>query len=242
MNCPPYDNVASQNGNDPKTPLSYERLRGEPIDHILGWRDFYGRRFTVNKDVLSPRQETEEVLARALELIAAIPAPHILDIGTGSGAMIVTAACERPKARCVAVDISAAALKTAQVNAGDHGAQERITFLHGSWLAPVSGKFDLIMSNPPYIERAALEGLSTEVKDYDPMCALDGGEDGLDPYREIAKAAPRHMKPNGWIVLEIGYNQGQSVANIFKAAGFRELELKHDLSGLPRIISAVAPL
>jgi release factor glutamine methyltransferase len=221
--------------------LAARRLAGEPVDHILGWRMFYGRRFRISKDVLSPRQETEEVVAKALRLIADIPAPQILDIGTGSGAMIITAACERPKARGVAVDISAAALKIACVNAAAHGAAERIEFLRGSWLAPVRGTFDLIMSNPPYIERAALASLSKEVKDYDPMPALDGGEDGLDPYREIAMAAPPHMSPQGRIVLEIGCNQGQSAMDIFKTAGFRDLQLEHDLAGLPRIISGRRP-
>lgn len=222
--------------------LTERRINAEPLDHILGYREFYGRVFEISKDVLSPRQETEEVVSKALSLISAVKAPRVLDLGTGSGAIITTLLSETPGAIGIATDISQAALAIAQRNANAHGTETRTSFLSGDWLAPVDGKFDLIISNPPYIESAAMLTLSPEVRNFDPALALNGGEDGLAPYRIISRASAAHMRANGWLVLEIGYNQGKSVPALLEDAGFRNINMDLDIAGLPRIISAQAPI
>lgn len=222
------------------------RLAGEPVDNILGWRDFYGRRFKVTKDVLSPRQETEEVTARALALIKDIKAPRVLDLGTGSGAIITTILAERADASGAAADISQAALDIAASNAASHGVAERLTLIRSDWFSAISQPapneaFDLIVSNPPYIDSAAMGALETEVKQFDPALALHGGEDGLEPYRQIAARAGRYMTGGGALVFEIGFDQGQSVAEILQQAGFINIETTQDIFGQPRIVCAQSP-
>jgi release factor glutamine methyltransferase len=219
---------------------SARRLAGEPVDHILGWRDFFGRRFNINKDVLSPRQETEEVVAQGLEIIANMPAPKLLDLGTGSGAIIVTLLCERENAVGTATDISDKALGVAHANAARHDVMSRLTLLQSDWLSSVTGRYDLIISNPPYIDSLAMAELPTDVSDFDPALALHGGEDGLDPYRIIAAQAQDYLTQNGGLVLEIGYDQGKSVVNLLKKHGWRDVELFADIFGQPRIVKARA--
>lgn len=217
---------------------SARRLSGEPVDNILGWREFYGRRFKVSVDVLSPRQETEEVTAKSLELIAAINAPHILDLGTGSGAIAVTLLSERPDATALAVDVSKSALEVARENAKTHNIMPRLTLSQSDWFETVDGQFDLIISNPPYIDDIAMSELPRDVAEFDPSLALHGGADGLDPYRLIAAQAKEYMKANGAIVLEIGYDQGESVIDILKRNGFIDTALYRDIFEQPRIVTA----
>ena len=217
---------------------SARRISGEPVDNILGWREFYGRRFKVSGDVLSPRQETEEVTAKALELIAAINAPHILDLGTGSGAIAVTLLSERPDATALAVDVSKAALGVARENAKAHNIMPRITLSQSDWFESVDGQFDLIISNPPYIDDIAMSDLPRDVAEFDPSIALRGGADGLDPYRLIAAQAKEYMKANGAIVFEIGFDQGESVIDILKRNGFKDTALYRDIFEQPRIVTA----
>ena len=219
--------------------MADRRLAGEPIDHILGYCEFYGRRFKVTKDVLSPRSETELLVEAALTVIENIKTPRILDLGTGSGAIVVSVLAENPSTTGAAVDVSEDALKIAKANAQTHNTAHRLTFLQGSWFEPITGKFDIILSNPPYIADAAMYELDREVAGFDPALALRGGADGLEAYRAIIGGASAHLKPGGGLIFEIGYDQGQAVTALLKAANFRDIDLARDLAGHDRIIKAV---
>ena len=212
------------------------RLMGEPVDHILGWREFYGRRFKVTKDVLSPRGDTEVLVHQALNSLKYIAAPKILDLGTGSGAIIVSLLADRAEAQGVAVDISPKALDIARQNAVKHDVASRCAFEKGAWFGPVTGKYDLIVSNPPYISDAAMESLEPEVAQYDPDISLRGGRDGLDPYHIIVGEASMYLKPNGWMWVEIGFDQGDAVQKMFQEAGFKGISVVKDLSGHDRCV------
>ena len=214
------------------------RLGGEPVDHILGYREFYGRRFKVSKDVLSPRPETEMLVDAALELLKGKPSPRIIDLGTGSGAIIISILAETKIVRGVAVDLSKTALEIAKENAAVHNVADCLTLLQGSWLDPVSGPFDIILSNPPYITAAAIGELDKEVKGFDPDLALSGGEDGLTAYRAIIAKAGNYLSPDGILLFEIGYDQGSSVSDLLFEAGFTDISVHKDLSGHDRMIKA----
>jgi len=216
------------------------RLSGEPVDQILGWRDFYGRRFVVTRDVLSPRADTENLIRGALSRLENISAPHILDLGAGSGAIGLTLLTERRDTKLVATDVSEAALKVARINAKTLKLQSRVSFRQGSWweAVPDGAGFDMILSNPPYITDAAMETLEAEVKNYDPDLALRGGVDGLDPYRVIISEAARFLKPKGWLGFEIGFDQGEALRNLLANAQWLNIALEKDLGGLDRVVWA----
>lgn len=195
------------------------RLAGEPVSRILGKREFYGRRFKVTPATLDPRPDTETLIEAALSFMP-IDAPcRIIDLGTGTGAIGVTLLAERPRASAVMTDISAEALAVARENAGLHGVAARSSFTQGSWFAGIHDRFDLILSNPPYIPKSILATLSPEVRDFDPRIALDGGQDGLDPYRKIAAGAPSFLTPQGRVIVEIGEGQAPEIEGIFQAQG-----------------------
>lgn len=217
---------------------SERRLRGEPVDHILGYREFYGRRFKINKDVLSPRPETEMLIDAALTIIGSKPEARILDLGTGSGAIVTSILAEAHHVQAIAVDMSAAALSVARENAKVHGVDKRVVFLEGSWFGPVQDRFDIILSNPPYITNAAMEELANEVSEFDPDLALRGGEDGVTAYRAIISDAPDYLKPEGTLLLEIGYDQAQSVCELLQGPHFASISIVKDLSGHDRMIKA----
>lgn len=221
--------------------IADRRVSGEPIDHIVGHREFYGRTFLISRDVLSPRPETEALVEQGLSVISDVEKPHILDLGTGSGAIIITCLAECPLALGVATDISAAALSIARQNAVTHKVDPRIRFLRGEWFEPVEGQYDLILSNPPYITDADMARLDREVRNFDPDIALRGGVDGLTAYRIIIAQAPAYLTPGGWLCLEIGYDQGDSVPALMAQAGFTDIRLKRDLSGQARIVSGQFP-
>jgi len=235
-------------GTTPLTPAMCERIQDgmrrrlarEPIDHILGWREFFGRRFTVTKDVLSPRADTETLIREALSALANIEKPHILDLGTGSGAIGLTLLAERPDAILTATELSDKALEIARENAKALNLEDRVTFSQGSWWSAIDPnmKFDAILSNPPYIDAKAMLELETEVADYDPAMALEGGEDGLRDYRIILGHAANHLMVGGWLGLEIGFDQADPVSALAEKAGFTEITLTQDLSGNDRVISA----
>lgn len=216
------------------------RLAGEPVDHILGWRDFFGRKFIITKDVLSPRADTETLVRVALDGLSDKRDPYLLDLGTGSGAIGLTLLAELPQARLLATDISEAALDIARQNAVVLDVQDRATFLAGEWWAavPETARFDAIVSNPPYIDDAAMAKLEPEVVHYDPALALHGGPNGLRDYDVILSRALRHLAPGGWLGLEIGYDQGASVSKRVQSAGFCDICLHTDLGGLDRVVSA----
>jgi release factor glutamine methyltransferase len=209
----------------------------EPVSRILGEREFYGRAFRITPDVLDPRPDTETLVEAALGLLP--QEARILDLGTGSGAIIVTLLAERPDAAGVATDVSAAALDVARGNAMALGVADRLTLLHGSWFEPVAGQFDLIVSNPPYIPRAAVAGLESDVRDYDPTLALTDGGDGLGSYRAIAAGAGAHLAEGGHVAVEIGASQSEDVEGLFATAGLRLFRRDRDLGGHIRCLTFV---
>ncbi|HKU07307.1 MAG TPA: peptide chain release factor N(5)-glutamine methyltransferase, partial [Bradyrhizobium sp.] len=212
------------------------RLAGEPVSRILGEREFYGRSFRITPATLDPRPDTETLIAAALAFMPADRPCRVIDLGTGSGIIGVTLLAERPKAHAVMTDISAAALAVAGENAERHGVSSRCTFAHGSWFAGVSGPFDLVLSNPPYIARAILPTLAPEVRNFDPETALVAGPDGLQAYREIAAAAGRFLSPRGHVVVEIGEGQAVEIEDIFGTQGFASKNRWPDLAGHVRCL------
>ncbi|HNY41253.1 MAG TPA: peptide chain release factor N(5)-glutamine methyltransferase [Bryobacteraceae bacterium] len=211
----------------------HERLNGRPVQHILKSAEFYGRRFRVTPDVLIPRPETEHVVERALTL--APSASRVADVCTGSGILAVTLALELKPAFTAATDISAPALGVARSNAAALGAN--VGFVQCDLMDSLDAPLDLIVANPPYIPSATIETLDAEVRDHDPRIALDGGPDGLDLYRRLIPQALSHLAPGGWLVVEIGYDQGASVPPLF-GQGWSSLQVTNDLAGHPRVIEA----
>lgn len=218
--------------------LLARRIAREPVARIIGQRLFWGRGFAVTPDVLDPRADTETLIATALA--GAAPA-RLLDLGTGSGAIALTLLAEWPQARAVATDISPAALAVAARNAAALGVADRLDLVLSDWFAAISGRFDLILSNPPYIAADEMAGLAPEVLLHDPAMALSPGGDGLAPYRIIAAQAAAHLLPDGRVMVEIGWTQGASVLDIFAAAGWRDLRLIRDMEGRDRVLSARIP-
>ncbi|MBS0253204.1 MAG: peptide chain release factor N(5)-glutamine methyltransferase [Proteobacteria bacterium] len=216
------------------------RIGHEPVSRILGRRAFYGRDFIVTPDVLDPRPDTEAVVDLALDLIRSrglSEAPlTIADIGTGSGILIVTLLAELPNARGLATDISAAALAVARRNAEALGVAARIQFVATTGLDGVSGPFDLVISNPPYISTEEIAALEPDVKDFDPGQALDGGVDGLRVYREIARNIMELHAPS-LVVLEVGATQAAEVEGIFSESGAQPIGRRQDLGGHTRAVA-----
>ena len=215
------------------------RVRREPVAYIVGAKEFWSMDLCVSGDVLVPRPETECLVEKALSLIPEDVDLQILEIGTGSGAIALALASERPRCRIIASDLSIKALDTAGKNAGIHGFSERMHFLCGSGSLPFKedGRpFDLILSNPPYIRTDEIEGLQPEIVRYEPRMALDGGPDGLDCIREIIGSAHRFLKPKGFLLLEIGYDQRRSVEKIVETVGcYETVAIEKDYSGYDRV-------
>lgn len=212
------------------------RGKREPLQYILGTQEFMGLEFEVTPDVLIPRHDTETLVTEAL---ARQPgAVAVLDIGAGSGCIAVSLAKHLPAAMVTATDVSEAALAVARRNADRHGVV--IEFLAGSLLEPVVGRrFDLIVSNPPYIPSGDIAGLEPEVRNFEPRGALDGGPDGLDAYRTLIPAAPAFLKPGGWLLVEVGIGQAAAVARMFKEGGFAgEPVTARDPGGIERVVGA----
>ena len=216
------------------------RLSGEPVDHILGWREFYGRRFKISKDVLSPRSDTETLIRDALLRGDQTRPAKFLDLGTGSGAVGLTLLSENTLWTLHATDISDAALHIAKSNAKGLELLDRVSFFKGEWYKAVSTDetYDMILSNPPYITNAAMETLETEVIAYDPDIALRGGSDGLDAYRLIIASAPDHLKSGGWLGLEIGYDQAEALKNLLTQTIWEDVSVNQDLGGHDRTVWA----
>lgn len=222
------------------------RLDGEPVSRIVGMREFYGRDFLIDEHTLDPRPDTETLIEAALDLVARkhwCEAPlRLLDLGTGTGCILLTLLAELPAARGVGTDIDEGALAIAAANAQRLGLSERAAFIAADWFDGLSGTFDLILANPPYIASGDIPGLAREVRDHDPRLALDGGVDGLDAYRRIAARAAKFLRPNGAILVEIGMTQADKVGDLFHAGGLGvdDRRVGHDLSGRPRVVCAEA--
>lgn len=215
--------------------LAQRRLKREPMSHILGRRAFWTLDLKSDARALTPRPDTEIVVEAALERLGDTP-PRILDLGVGSGAILLALLSERTDAYGVGLDRSAGALNLTAENAGALGLADRLSLIEADWAAPVDGRFDLVVSNPPYIPRADLAGLDPEVG-HDPAGALDGGTDGLDAYRVLSAQLPRLMRPFGAAVVEIGAGQGEAVAAIMEAAGALVVaEARRDLGGHVRAL------
>jgi len=213
------------------------RVAGEPIQYITGQCEFYGLPFLVNRDVLIPRPETEHLVEKVLELAPLCKEPRVVDVGTGSGAIAVAIAHEWPRAKVTAVDLSPRALEVAQTNAKRIGFESRIRFLEGDLLAPVANEeFDFVVANPPYVAIADRASLAVEVRDHEPELALFAGEHGLDIYRRLTTDAYRVLASGGFALFEIGHGQANAIADLFVAAGFRDIEFTKDLQGIERVI------
>ena len=220
------------------------RMRGEPVARILGEKEFWSLTFKLNEATLVPRPDTELCVETGLQILAGmnLTAPHILDLGTGSGCILISLMSELPEASGVGVDLSPAAIEMAQANAQNLGVAARTRFLQGSWDAVEKhlGSFDLVVTNPPYIPALDICSLAIEVKDHDPERALSGGDDGLVAYREIANVVARRMRIGAVLVAEIGDGQAQDVIEIFENAGLvRAADWRRlDLAGRGRVVVA----
>jgi release factor glutamine methyltransferase len=208
------------------------RAAGEPVAYLVGEREFFGRSFRVTPDVLIPRPETELLVELSLQKLAANPRPGLLELGTGSGCIAVTLACELAQAQVVAADVAAAALAVAEANARRHGAT--IDFRLSDWFSALDGRFDLIVANPPYVADADPHLLQGDLR-FEPRRALAGGGDGLDAIRRIVAAAPRFLAPGGWLLIEHGCDQGPAVRQLLQAMGAQAIEGHRDLAGLERV-------
>ena len=222
------------------------RAAGEPFQYISGRQEFYGLEFEVGPDVLIPRPETELLVETALELLRDTPSPSVCDVGTGSGCIIVSLLHARPDARGVGGDVSPPALNVATRNAKRHGVFNRLRFCvsdcfsfweAGGGEGVIRPRFDLIVSNPPYIAESDLEGLQKEVRDHEPRVALTPGGDGLAVIRRLVAEAPEFLKPGGHLLLEIGFGQHEQVAALIDPAVWTLLDIHKDLQGIPRAVA-----
>lgn len=217
--------------------LLRRRLAGEPLAHVTGEREFYSRSFAVTPDVLIPRPETETLAELAIETAGQMKNPRILDLGTGSGCLAVTVFLETRGCGVFASDVSAAALSVARKNARAHGA--RIRFVRSDLLGSFAkSSFDIIISNPPYISEAEYAKLPEEISRYEPRTALLGGEDGLGCIRRIAAAATEALREGGFLLLEIGAGQAQSVEGIVRENGFSDIRFETDIGDIRRVVKA----
>lgn len=217
------------------------RLAHEPVSRIVGTREFWGLAFTVTPATLDPRPDSETLIEAALELMPKDRAPSILDLGTGTGCLLIALLHERADGRGVGVDISPEALKVAERNAEALGVGGRAAFRHTNWAEGIDERFDLVISNPPYIAPAEIERLEPEVRDHDPRLALDGGADGLEAYRAIAALLPRLIAPEGHAVIELGEGQADDVRVIFERAGLVVPRIAPDIESRPRALVARLP-
>ena len=217
--------------------LVERRSRGEPLQYLLGYTEFYGCLLRVTPAVLIPRPETEELVECVIKS-ARHPPKDVLDLGTGSGAIAIALARAWPESSVVATDISQEALVLARENALRNGVAERIRFVRSDWFSQISARFDLIVSNPPYVRTEYLENAPRELR-YEPRIALDGGPQGLDALKRIIRESPAYLRPGGSLYLEIGSDQGQAVRELFAQTGaFVTVEIHKDLSGRERFAHA----
>jgi release factor glutamine methyltransferase len=218
----------------------HRREQREPVSHILGRKGFWKIMLSVTPDVLTPRPDTETVVEYVLRDFPEHAPWRVLDLGVGSGAIILSILAERPAARGLGIDISEEALAVARDNAASLGLADRVALLRGDWTAGLGeGQFDLVVSNPPYIASAVIEELEPEVRDHEPRIALEGGADGLDAYRLLAPEILRVLKPGGRFAVEIGYDQREAVETLFRQAGAAGVLTLRDLADRDRVVAGV---
>jgi len=218
--------------------LIEQRVSGAPVSKIIGKRLFYNSEFFVNENVLDPRPETEVVVSVALEKNFS----NVLDLGTGTGCIVISLLKERPDVVGVSTDISKECLNVAKINAETNGVLDRVKFIHSDWFSNVTSRFDLIVSNPPYIGLSELNDLSREVKNFDPKVALFGGRDGLNCYEAIFNDVSRFLNPGGRLITEVGYAQSSIVKKFFLNSGFIDIKVTKDLDLNNRVVSGHLPL
>ena len=216
--------------------LAARREAREPISHILGRKPFWTLELVVTPDVLTPRPETELVVEAALEMLAQDARARVLDLGVGSGAILLAVLHERSNATGVGVDVSEAALAVARRNAEQLGLSGRLTLQRGDWGAGLEGRFDLVLANPPYVRSADIAGLQPEVARYEPRLALDGGADGLEAYRDILRELARLLAPGGAFAFEVGRGQAEAVEALARAQGLVTDSARTDLAGTVRVV------
>lgn len=215
-----------------------QRVAHKPVAKITGEKEFYGATFKTSEATLDPRPDSETLIEQVQKFYPLKETDlRILDLGTGTGCLLLTLLRLYPNAGGIGADLSLDALQIAQDNAFFHKLLERSELIQSNWFEKISGTFDLIISNPPYIDHTALTQLSRSVKEYDPMLALDGGLDGLEPYRIITSQAPKFLKEKGMLVVEIGFDQADTVSALFAQAGFKDIQVQNDLGDNPRIVS-----
>jgi release factor glutamine methyltransferase len=222
---------------DPVTLTAFEaavarRLKGEPVSRIRGWREFYGRRFIVTPDVLDPRPETELLVEQGVKRLSR--GGRVLDLGTGSGCILLSVLAERSDASGVGLDISSGALGVARSNASVLGVGDQASFVEGDWSRGFDAPFDLVLSNPPYLAEAEFAPLGVDVREYDPKTALIAGRDGLEAHRAILSAMPKWLKPGGAIGFEFGAGQAPALTALMMVAGVVDVEVFRDLAGHER--------
>ena len=208
-----------------------------PVSQLVGARAFYGRDFKVSRDVLDPRPETETLI----ELALGAPFARVLDLGIGSGCILVTLLAERKEATGLGIDLSEGACLQASANAMVHGVAARADIRQSDWFDAVEGRFDLIVSNPPYLAADEMADVAPELRDHEPRIALTDGADGLSAYRTIAAEAQGYLTATGRVLVEIGWQQGDAVQEIFRRAGWGDVHLAHDLGGRARVVRAANP-
>ncbi len=213
--------------------LVNKRCEGMPVSRIIGGRIFWERRFEINQHVLDPRGDTETLI----ELTLKKPAKNILDLGTGAGNLAITLLCEWPEAHVTATDISSEALNVARRNAVFYNVIERLDLRLSDWFSNIFTRFDLIVSNPPYISENEIDDLAKEVKSFDPLIALSGGKDGLHSYRKIASKALERLEVDGRLIMEIGSRQGSDVQQIMASHGFKQIMVHKDIENRDRVVS-----
>ncbi len=213
------------------------RAAREPVSHILGRKGFWKIMLGVTKDVLTPRPDTEVIVDSVLAAFEEHRSFTILDLGVGSGAILLAILAERPNAKGLGVDISTEALAVARENAANLGLAKQVALLRGVWTEGLGdASFDVVVANPPYIPSKDIESLDPEVRDHEPRLALDGGADGLDAYRLLAPEILRVLKPDGVFAVEIGWDQAQAVEALFKAAGAQDVRTRKDLADRDRVV------
>jgi release factor glutamine methyltransferase len=210
------------------------RARREPIQYILGETEFWSLNFNVGPEVLVPRADTEVLVEESLARIEG--SARVLDVGTGSGAIAIALAHEKPEILVTALDCSEPALDVACNNAQRNGVADRVTCLLGDLASLPTGPFEMVISNPPYIPSGDWQTLMPEVRDYEPRLALDGGDDGLQAYRQLTVQAGQVLVPGGWLLVEVGLGQAADVSVLFKAAGLVEIGQRDDYAGIPRVV------
>jgi release factor glutamine methyltransferase len=216
--------------------LIERRLKHEPVARIIGEREFWGLPFGLNEATLEPRPDSETLTEAALK--HAKNAARILDLGTGTGCLLLSLLHELPNATGLGIDIAPRAVEQAQKNAERLELDDRAIFKTSNWLEGITGRFDLIISNPPYIPANDIPNLMPDVREFDPRAALDGGKDGLDVYRLLIPQLSNFLNPEGLVIFEVGQGQVQRVSEMFKSAGFQNVSIRNDLGGTARCVAA----